>query len=300
MNLEKEPPISLLLTHPGGAHKDELLACSVLLALYPVAVHRREPTPADLEDPTICVVDVGHRHEPALRNFDHHQFGREHPPVCSLSLVLQFLGIYEDARQFCDWLEAAEWFDTRGPVSTAQWLEINPEVLPRLVSPIDIALLKRFSAASVLEPGTVVWEWLRLIGGDLLQYLRLMKERLAWIEASARVWSLEPPSGEGGSAKVLFLPRQDPLPEDPSLGVDRYLQGCALGEEVVGIVSPDRRGKGYGLSRFRDRPLLDFTRIGGCPDVHFAHARGFVAKTSAVEETRLRALLQMAAGWPLA
>jgi len=35
-------------THPGSAHKDELLACSVLLALHPVPIGRREPTPADL------------------------------------------------------------------------------------------------------------------------------------------------------------------------------------------------------------------------------------------------------------
>ena len=43
--------LATILTHPGSAHKDELLACSVLLALHPVPIVRREPTPADLASP---------------------------------------------------------------------------------------------------------------------------------------------------------------------------------------------------------------------------------------------------------
>jgi len=39
---------------------------------------------------------------------------------------------------------------------------------------------------------------------------------------------------------------------------------------------------------------LDFTKIQDCPDVHFAHARGFVAKTSATDPARLRELLALA------
>src|SRR5687768_10160191 len=115
-------PFRTILTHPGGAHKDEVLACSVLLAQQPVPVVRREPGPADLADLTICVVDVGHVHDPTLNNFDHHQFPKDHPPTCSLSLVLQHLGLYEEAREFCEWLEPAEWFDCRGPFTTASWL----------------------------------------------------------------------------------------------------------------------------------------------------------------------------------
>jgi len=64
--------------------------------------------------------------------------------------------------------------------------------------------------------------------------------------------------------------------------------------EIAGLVYPDRRGGGYGLSRHNDHAGLDFTRIEGCADVHFAHARGFVAKTSATERVRLRELLEMA------
>ena len=42
--------IRYILTHPGGAHKDELLAVCVLIAKYGVDVVRREPTQEELRD----------------------------------------------------------------------------------------------------------------------------------------------------------------------------------------------------------------------------------------------------------
>lgn len=88
------------------------------------------------------MVDVGASHDPQLGNFDHHQFPKDHPPMCSLSLVLQHLGLYEDARAFCDWLEPAEWLDTRGPKETSRWLGINRDTLAKLNSPIDVTPIK--------------------------------------------------------------------------------------------------------------------------------------------------------------
>ena len=44
----------------------------------------------------------------------------------------------------------------------------------------------------------------------------------------------------------------------------------------------------------RDDPSYDFTRIEKEPDVHFAHARGFVAKTSAAQIDRVKELLGLA------
>jgi len=59
------------------------------------------------------------------------------------------------------------------------------------------------------------------------------------------------------------------------------------------MVYPDRRGTGFALSRFNDDLRMDFTRISPEADVHFAHARGFVAKTSATDLGRIRDLLAM-------
>jgi hypothetical protein len=284
-------PFSTILTHPGGAHKDEFLACSVLLAIHPVTIVRREPGAGDLADPAVAVVDVGHVHDPALNNFDHHQLPKDHPPTCALSLVLRHLGLYEDARQFCDWLEPAEWFDCRGPNDTARWLGVDRGIIGKLNSPIDGALLRSFAQSARLTPGEPLWEILRMIGEDILGYLRSLRDRLDFIARHAEVWTFDDAEG---SPCALFLPRTEPLPDDPSAALERYVESRGLGSRVIALISPDRRSEGYGLSRHRDSARLDFTRIADEPDVHFAHARGFVAKTTATDSTRLRRLLQLA------
>lgn len=282
---------SLILTHPGGSHKDEFLASCLMLAGHAVPIVRREPTAEDLADPAIAVLDVGGEHVPERGNFDHHQFSKDHPPLCALSLVLQDLGVYEDARAFCDWLEPAEWLDTRGAMETSRWLGIGRDTLAKLNSPIDVTLLRRFASVSRLEPGEPLWEVMRWIGSDLLGYLKSLRSRLDEIAATGEFWEIQSPDGP---FHVLFMPRTEPMPDEPSSGLGRFIDGHPDGQKIVGLVYPDRRGQGFGLSRHNDHPRLDFTRIEGCEDVHFAHARGFVAKTSATDPARLKALLSLA------
>jgi hypothetical protein len=252
---------------------------------------RREPNADDLADSTLAVVDVGYCHDPALNNFDHHQLPRDHTPTCALSLVLRHLGLYEDTRAFCEWLEPAEWFDCRGPMDTARWLGVDRDIVSKLNSPIDGTLLRRFAQTTRLAPGDPLWEIMRMIGEDLLGYVRSLRDRLDFIGRHAEIWTLD---GVAGAPSVLFLPRTDPLPSDPSAGVERYVESQGLGSRVLALISPDRRSGGYGLTRHRDSQRLDFTRISGEPDVHFAHARGFVAKTSATDPQRLRQLVGLA------
>lgn len=288
-------PYNTILTHPGSAHKDDFLACCVLLAHSPAPLVRREPAPTDLADIQTAVVDVGDAHDPALNNFDHHHLPDDAEPVCALSLVLKALDLYEDARSFCDWLEPAEWFDCRGANATARFLNVPREAVNQLNSPIDSTLLRCFAAKTEHRAGEPLWEMMRQVGLDLLGYLRNLRSRLDFIEQHAELWSLQSAADESGTTtQVLFLPRTDPLPEDPSSGIDRYIVEKGLNNIVVAIVSPDRRGTGYGLSRHRDHPHFDFTKITDEPDVHFAHKRGFVAKTSATTEERLGELLQKA------
>ena len=285
-----------ILTHPGSAHKDEFLACCVLLATSPVTIVRREPTADDLADASIVVVDVGDSHDPALNNFDHHHLPDDQAPTCALSLVLQHLGLYEDATAFCDWLEPAEWFDCRGPNATAKWLGVERNIVNRLNSPIDGTLLRRFASTTKHQAGEPVWEIMRMVGEDLLGYLRSLRTLLTFIGQHAELWTLGSTAAAGeipAAPTVVFLPRTDPLPEDPSAGMDRYVMEQGWGDQVVAVITPDRRGAGYGLSRHRDHQHLDFTKITSEPDVHFAHLRGFVAKTSATEPKRLLELLAL-------
>jgi len=280
-----------ILTHPGGAHKDDFLACCLLLAKHPVPIVRRDPTTEELDDAEVAVVDVGGRHESDRCNFDHHQFPHDHDPICSLSLVMQHFGIYEDARSFCDWLEPAEWLDARGPGDTAKWLGVERRVINQLVSPMDVTLLRRFAKESELKAGDLIWEMMRLIGEDLLAFVLSLRERLDFIGENSERWTIAGPHGE---FEALFLRRTEPLPTEPSMGIERYVERMGLDGEMAALVYPDRRGNGYGLSRYRDHQSLNFTRIEAEADVHFAHARGFVAKSSATDPERLRKLLQLA------
>lgn len=283
--------LKYIQTHPGGAHKDDFLACSLLIAEHGAKVVRRDPTATELDDLEIAVVDVGGRHEPNQLNFDHHQFPRDHEPTCSLSLVLQHLGIYEDARSFCDWLEPAEWLDARGPGDTARWMGIERKVINQFVSPMDITLLRRFAAETELNPGDLIWEMMKLIGEDLAEFVRYLSERLEFIGEHSERWTIDGPHGE---FEALFLKRSDPLPKEPSMGMERYVERIGMNDQMVALVYPDRRGDGYGLSRYRDHQGVNLSQIGNEEDVHFAHARGFVAKSSATNIDRLKELLKLA------
>jgi hypothetical protein len=159
---------------------------------------------------------------------------------------------------------------------------------------------------------------MHFVGTDLLDYVRNLRTRLTFISQHAQVWTLHElsavsdqpsparevnPQVSGFRSQVspavpavVFLPRTEPLPEDPSAGLDRYVQEQGLDDRVVAVIAPDRRSTGYGLSRHRDHPRLDFTRLKAETDVHFTHQRGFVAKTSASDPQRLRELLMLAAG----
>jgi hypothetical protein len=242
-------------------------------------------------DSSIAVLDVGGHHEPEKFNFDHHQFPREHVPTCALSLVLQHLGIYEDAREFCSWLEVAEWFDCRGPKDTAEWLEMDRDTLGKLNSPLDITMLKSFAAQTEHHPGEPVWEIMRMIGRDLFEFITGLRARLNEVSKYTEVWDIM--RGESGF-KVLFLPRSDSLPDDASGVLGYQVKALGLEEEILAVVAPDSRGNGYGMRRFNDDLRLDFSRLEGEADIHFAHARGFIAKTSSDQVDRLKNLLSQA------
>lgn len=281
------------MTHPGGAHKDDFLAVCVLIARVQTPVERRVTTQEDEIDPEIALVDIGGVHNPELSNFDHHHFPREHEPTCALSLVLQHLGLYEDALIFCDWLRPAEWFDSRGPNQTADFLGIERSVIAQLNSPIDVTLLRRFGRARELKAGETLYEVMRFIGEDLIDFIQTARRRLDKTASQAQLWTLQL-SGE--AQKVAFLPRDDSAQDEPSASLARFVRARGLGKEVIALVYPDRRGEGYGITRYEDHPKLDFARVRDEDDVHFAHTTGFMCKTSAQDESRLRHLVEAAWG----
>ena len=283
--------IKTIITHPGGAHKDDFLACSVLLSNHPVSIFRRDPTEQELEDPEVAVVDIGHQHAPDLNNFDHHQLPRDHEPTCALSLVLQKFEIYEDTKEFCSWLETTEWFDCRGPHDTAEWLGVDREAMAKLNSPLDVTMFQAFAKQKEHHPGEPVWEVMKMMGTDLVQYVTGLRGRINQVAKIEEFWDL----GQGEDMiKVAFVPRTEPEVEEASGGLAWRIKELGLEEEVVAMVYPDSRGGGYGMRRYDDNLALDFSQLSEQPDVHFTHNRGFIAKTSSSEVSRLKELVLLA------
>lgn len=283
--------IETIVTHPGGAHKDDFLACCLLAHLHGAPIERREPTESDLADAAICVVDVGGVHDADLNNFDHHQFPRDAPPLCALSLVLQDLGLYEDALSFCQWLRPAEWLDTRGPNETAKLMGIPRSALAELNSPIDITLLNRFANHTELTPASAVYQVMCMVGEDMVNYVRSLRQRLDYLKQHAQWWTVD--TGEG-PIEAMFLEQSDEIAADPSFGVYAFIDEQEKAGEVHALVYPDRRGTGYGLTRYEDCPRLDFSMIEDQQDVRFAHKRGFLAKVEVTDPVRLQELLRLA------
>ena len=283
--------IQLIVTHPGGAHKDDFLACSLLAHLHGVPIQRREPTDDDLVNPSICVVDVGGVHDLQRNNFDHHQFARDAPPLCALSLVLQSMGLYEDALSFCAWLRPAEWLDTLGPNETAKLMGIPRTALSELNSPLDITLLNRFANHAELTPENPIYQVMCMVGEDIVSYLHSLRQRLDFLKGHGQYWTIET---DGEPIQALFLEQSDALSEDPSFGVYAFIESEGKENEIHALIYPDRRGDGYGLTRYNDNQRLDFSQIESHDEVRFAHKRGFVAKVSTTDPTRLKELLENA------
>lgn len=283
--------IQLIVTHPGGAHKDDFLACSLLAHLHRVPIQRRDPTDADLANPSICVVDTGGVHDPELNNFDHHQFPRDAPPLCALSLVLQSMGLYEDALSFCAWLRPAEWLDTLGPNETAKLMGIPRTALGELNSPLDISLLNRFANQPEWKPEDPIYQVMCMVGEDIVHYLRSLRQRLDYLKKHAQYWTVE---SDGEPIRALFLEKSDVIADSPSFGIYAFIESEGKENEIQALVYPDRRGDGFGLTRYADSQRLDFSQIESLDDVRFAHKRGFVAKVSATDPTRLKELLELA------
>ncbi len=286
--------IQLIVTHPGGAHKDDFLACCLLAHLHGAPIQRREPSDEDLANVATCVVDVGGVHDAQLKNFDHHQFPRDAPPLCALSLVLQDLGIYEDALSFCAWLRPAEWLDTLGPNETAKLMGIPRAAFSDLNSPIDITLLNRFASCAEITPDNPVYQVMCMVGEDIVNYVHSLRERLDFLEQHSQWWTIETDGAGEAPIQALFLEQSDVIANDPSFGLYAFIAEQEKANEVHALVYPDRRGNGYGLTRYEDCPRLNFSLIENLDDVRFAHKRGFVAKVEATAPDRLKELLSLA------
>lgn len=289
MNTRDFHTVRTIVTHPGQAHRDDFMSVCVALALSPVApVFRREPDTVDLGDPQTIVIDVGRRYEPAGMNFDHHQFERDHEPVCALTLILDRLGILKQARKALAWLEFTEMIDSKGPLVTSTWLSMTDTALHTTLSPVETHVLSSFQQFSQIVPGQFggLHELMGSIGHNLLAYISRFHERYEKLSKFVVVRRIEL---EGKQFLTIvdasFLTRT----EEPTLALERWVIDNLPTAAVT--ITEDDRGDGKSLYRRNDHPRVDFSRLEGKPGIVFAHKNGFIAKT-AYDTDPMDAILQ--------
>lgn len=256
--------MNIIITHPGQAHQDELLAIALIMGechKEEFEILRRDPTEEELNNPDIWVIDVGMRHEPHLKNFDHHQYKGG---VSAFRLVAQCLSIDEVAEGIFNWWKVSSDIDTKGPFAVAKDLGCEPSTVFSLQSGLITGLLQVFQD----NPNSLV-PLLREIGKGLIEQIAQTAFRLSLLDEKARVKNFD------GVDAIIHE-----IKDKPVLALQAWKDATA--PEAGLSICPDDRGPGWTLYRFNDNPSVDFSRLDGQEGVSFAHKGGFIAKTEAM------------------
>lgn len=277
-----------IFTHGGTAHRDEVLACAVILAKehgsglnwFIRRVSVLEPDDVTSLD---YVVDIGGIYAPEARRFDHHQ---DSTLPASIVLVMRHFGILDTAYEWYPWVEFTDIMDTKGPRAAAEWLDVRGSTLAHLYSPVELALLHEFERATVVEQGSFLYQVLLLVGRHIVSGLEQRVARLELLKQHTVVeWY------DGQPLCIYFL---DDVPH-PEMALRAFRRQMARGARAGVVVNV--RGAGWTMFRFDDRDDLDFRRVAAHPEIEFVHATGFLATTKTRCDTSvLKYLVRTAAG----
>lgn len=262
-----------IITHKGGAHRDEFLACSMLLAIYPSLnqIVRRDPTTAEIDSHDVFKVDVGMRLDKATRNYDHHQDLAS--PAAFVLVAKHELGWdIELAKAIFPWFQLSSDLDTLGPNKAAALHGMTTEGLLAALSPLEGAMLEGFAYAEGRPVEDVSQECIsqmRSLGRRLVNQYHDVGKRLERLEKEACFPTVAGVTGIYHS----FADR-------PALSMDLFHREQELLRGTIHFsITPDDRGEGLTLYRYNDSPKLNFAKLEGNPLVKFAHKGGFIAKT---------------------
>lgn len=245
----------LIITHPGSSHFDEFFALCLILAAHPdtdFTIERREPTPGEVADPSIWVVDIGEDYDPSKRNFDHHQ---NIEISASFVLVAKALG-FADTLSSLPWWRFKDRIDRFGPVKVGA--EIGTSELRTTYSPMEGWMLDMFAKSP-----NAFTDIMRTFGQKAIDSAQRLTDQLA-LWANARRVEVD---GYG----VLIGDT------DESEGAQEF--NVRQADPAAICVTQDSRGEGWKLLRFDNAPEVDFAKLQGRPEIKFAHKTGFVAKT---------------------
>ena len=266
--------IHLVIVHPGPAHMDELTALALALNSYPMIkrIERRDPTPEELEDPTVLVLDVGRVLDAEKLNFDHHQFERG-TLECAASLLAKHLGYHDDLVKK-PWYQTTIFMDCRGPFATAKKYGVEIDVVRAFSSPITGYFLRQFGDQESIFEDSWIFQFIKGFGADIIADIGDRRERLALLRKKAEIVSVK-------GIKVIFFTEDV---ENPPFAMEDFRE--ENGGDAGISVSCDERGSGFSLFRFEDHPKVDFTKVKDDVRIAFAHANGFLATTKDLLEKK--------------
>ena len=256
--------IERVVTHPGQAHRDEVFAVGLLFSFLrkTLPIERRNPTAEELLDPTVAVVDIGGQHDPAINNFDHHQFPRG-VVSCALWLVAQAVGLHELLSEYTQWYQFTGHLDSLGPTGAAKYLK--SEKFPfEAMSPMEEDWLENFEKV----PNAMASLPMHFMARQVEKAQKLKADFEEHLEKCTLVSLL--------GHQVLV---GDFIPNPAAMSRVRRHHHKLGGPTIVASITRDDRGDGWCLYRYDDAKSVDFGKLAGNPKVTFTHAGGFIAKT---------------------
>jgi hypothetical protein len=247
-----------IVVHGGRAHADDFLAACVCNFRLGLPVFRVACDSSMLEDDSCWVLDQGLRHEPELRNFDHHQIDEE---ICAFTMVLDhFYG--KGYREYMPSLRYIEIFDSYGPKKAAEYAGVKEDSLDLMTSPIHTSLLKAFSQIEDRVDDSFL-DIMRRMGEEICGQIEIKERLLDILSRQAKIIECEGISVLDTTECVMPEGTQhDHLPTKT---------WCKIkGVDPTVILNIDSRGNGYRMVsintdslRFLPNEMCSFTHNSG-------------------------------------
>jgi len=266
-----------IVVHPGSAHLDEILAAGLICREHGVmAVFRRVPTDVELDDANVWVVDVGMRHEPDLRNFDHHQLDSDVEPECAMSLVARHFRLH-DVLSVRPWYPAQVMIDIIGANKFARTLGMNQGIPASLLSPMEIAVLRLWGDSGEGRVDDHVVQVVTRLTEAIVDEALAFEPDLKTCRPITTVRLI-------AGIPVIF--HDGPASDSVSNFLRDEWQEANSGIIAASVSSDPRPPYGVALYRFHDDVRIDLSGLGGDERIEFAHKRGFVAKSKGPLDVR--------------
>jgi len=271
-----------VVVHGGMCHRDDFMAIGLLRLIGVIGpntlVHRTNPTPSDLMNPDIPVVDVGGQFDPALNNWDHHQHEENVKDECAFSLLCKntqvpskfgFEGTFHDLWQAAPWYRAVNLRDNMGPDGLAKKFGL-PFMPHEVTSPLEGFILGSIGDTDIFDH-----RWIEL-SAELLesQAKRALefREKEEWLKENAKFFMLP------------HIPKHGPLcmllaDQKGAFGINPYAaKNGPNGVKVILTATRDQRSPQWALFRLdAGVGIVDLTKLKDHPATTFVHPKGFLA-----------------------